>query len=163
MRISTLFDLTGKVAIITGGAGDIGVVYADALVEAGASVVIADIDPERAQQVADELKGNAGKAIGVHHQRAPRRPLCRVRRGAGEGCGRRLRRDRHPHQQRGNHDRPPALRAVQHARRPMGPVMNVNFRGPLLCAQAVIESMTQRGGVRIINGMSAAAFMAGGI
>jgi NAD(P)-dependent dehydrogenase (short-subunit alcohol dehydrogenase family) len=30
-----LFDLSGKVAIITGGAGGIGVVYADALAQAG--------------------------------------------------------------------------------------------------------------------------------
>ena len=42
-------------------------------------------------------------------------------------------------------------------------VLDVNLRGPLLCTQAVIESMTERGGGRIINGLSAGAFMAGGI
>jgi hypothetical protein len=35
MAAADLFDLSGKVAVITGGAGGIGVVYAQALVEAG--------------------------------------------------------------------------------------------------------------------------------
>ena len=42
-------------------------------------------------------------------------------------------------------------------------VFNVNLRGPLLCTQAVVDSMTSRGGGRIVNGLSAGAFMAGGI
>ena len=42
-------------------------------------------------------------------------------------------------------------------------VMNVNLRGPLLCAQAVLASMQARGGGRIINGLSAGAFITGGI
>ena len=36
MSAQELFDLTDKVAIITGGAGGIGIVYAEALCEAGA-------------------------------------------------------------------------------------------------------------------------------
>jgi NAD(P)-dependent dehydrogenase (short-subunit alcohol dehydrogenase family) len=42
-------------------------------------------------------------------------------------------------------------------------VMDVNLRGPLLCTQAVLPSMLERGGGRIINGSSAGAFSAGGI
>ena len=42
-------------------------------------------------------------------------------------------------------------------------VMNVNLRGPLLCTQAVLPSMEARGGGRIVNGLSAGAFMPGGI
>ncbi len=42
-------------------------------------------------------------------------------------------------------------------------VMSVNLRGPLFCTQAVVESMESRGGGRIINGLSAGAFMASGI
>ena len=49
MTSGDLFDLSGKVAVITGGAGGIGVVYADALCEAGASVVIADLDADAAK------------------------------------------------------------------------------------------------------------------
>ena len=42
-------------------------------------------------------------------------------------------------------------------------VMDVNLRGPLLCTQAVLPSMLERGGGRIINGLSAGAFSPGGI
>ena len=42
-------------------------------------------------------------------------------------------------------------------------VMDVNFRGPLLCTQAVVPSMEARGGGRIVNGLSAGGFMPGGI
>ena len=41
--------------------------------------------------------------------------------------------------------------------------MNVNLRGPLLCTQAVSPAMEGRGGGRIVNGLSAGAFMPGGI
>ena len=42
-------------------------------------------------------------------------------------------------------------------------VMNVNLRGPLLCTQAVVPAMDSAGGGRIVNGLSAGAFMPGGI
>ena len=42
-------------------------------------------------------------------------------------------------------------------------VIDVNLRGPLLCTQAVLPSMLERGGGRIINGLSAGAFSPGGI
>ena len=42
-------------------------------------------------------------------------------------------------------------------------VMDINLRGPLLCTQAVIPAMEARGGGRIVNGLSAGAFMPGGI
>ena len=42
-------------------------------------------------------------------------------------------------------------------------VIDVNLRGPLLCTQAVLPSMVERGGGRIINGLSTGAFGPGGI
>lgn len=53
--ISQLFDLSGRVALITGGSGHLGRSLSRALAEAGASVVVASRDRERAQSVADEL------------------------------------------------------------------------------------------------------------
>ena len=57
MNASELFDLSGKVAVITGGAGSIGTAYGRALGEAGASVVLADVDEGAATKAADALEG----------------------------------------------------------------------------------------------------------
>ena len=65
MPAAELFDLTGKVAVITGGGGDIGVVYARALCEAGAAVVVADLDHDGAQQAASALAAKGHGAIGI--------------------------------------------------------------------------------------------------
>jgi NAD(P)-dependent dehydrogenase (short-subunit alcohol dehydrogenase family) len=48
-------DLTGKTAIVTGGAGGIGLETTKALVEAGAAVTIAARRPDDAQRVAAEI------------------------------------------------------------------------------------------------------------
>jgi len=58
--IQELFDLTGKVAIVTGGGLGIGQAAAFRLAEAGAKVVIADIDMEAAAQTADRIKTRGG-------------------------------------------------------------------------------------------------------
>jgi NAD(P)-dependent dehydrogenase (short-subunit alcohol dehydrogenase family) len=44
MRIKELFDLTGRVAVITGGAGFLGKQHASALAELGAKVVLWDLE-----------------------------------------------------------------------------------------------------------------------
>jgi NAD(P)-dependent dehydrogenase (short-subunit alcohol dehydrogenase family) len=49
------FDLTGRVAVITGGGGLLGAQHATALAEIGASVVVADIREETARAVAEQL------------------------------------------------------------------------------------------------------------
>ena len=71
MAAADLFDLTDKVAVITGGAGGIGVVYAEALAEAGASVVVADVDHRRR----DEGRRGARRQGPRSHRRRRRRPI----------------------------------------------------------------------------------------
>lgn len=62
--VSELFDLSGRVALVTGGAGYLGRALSAALAEAGASVVVSSRDQERAQAAAEQLPqiGNA-----IHH------------------------------------------------------------------------------------------------
>lgn len=52
-------DLSGRTALITGGAAGIGEACARALAGSGASVIIADRDSEGADRIADELGGTA--------------------------------------------------------------------------------------------------------
>jgi len=59
------FDLAGKLAVVTGGASGIGVGISELLAEAGATVVIADIDAARAAAQADALKGAGHQAVSV--------------------------------------------------------------------------------------------------
>lgn len=62
----TMFDLTGRVAIITGGAGTLGRQYALTLASAGASIVVADIDEVKTNAVAAELPRTDGaRHIGL--------------------------------------------------------------------------------------------------
>lgn len=60
------FDLSGKVAIVTGGSRGIGLASATALAEAGAKVVIASRKPEPLEQAAAQIREQTGgEAIAV--------------------------------------------------------------------------------------------------
>lgn len=65
MSIDSLFDLNGKVAIVTGGGDGIGKGCCEILAAAGASVVVSDISIDKAQSVADSIIADGGKAIAV--------------------------------------------------------------------------------------------------
>jgi NAD(P)-dependent dehydrogenase (short-subunit alcohol dehydrogenase family) len=57
--------LEGKVGLITGGAGAIGRATAQRFAAEGATVVVADRDRARAEEVAAELRAGGGQALGV--------------------------------------------------------------------------------------------------
>ena len=63
--MTTAFDLTGKVAIVTGGNGGIGFGIASGLAAAGADIVVAARDEEKTARAVEELKGHGTRAIGV--------------------------------------------------------------------------------------------------
>lgn len=65
MSIQSLFDLTGKVAIVTGGGNGIGKGCCEILAQAGASVVVGDLKIEDAEAVAHEIRNQGGEAIAV--------------------------------------------------------------------------------------------------
>jgi len=58
-------ELAGKVALVTGAASGIGKAIALAFHQAGARVVIADLDRDAAEEVAGEIDGGRGDAMGV--------------------------------------------------------------------------------------------------
>jgi 3-oxoacyl-[acyl-carrier protein] reductase len=59
------FDLTGRVAVLTGAASGIGKATALVLSGAGATVVLGDIDGPGLEVTVKEIDGRGGKAVGV--------------------------------------------------------------------------------------------------
>lgn len=65
MDTSKFFDLTGKTAIITGGANGIGKASCAMLSAFGAYVVVSDYNLEAAEKTAKEINDNGGNAIAI--------------------------------------------------------------------------------------------------
>jgi NAD(P)-dependent dehydrogenase (short-subunit alcohol dehydrogenase family) len=155
---SELFDLTGKVAVITGGAGGIGTVYGRALATAGAAVALADLNGEAADTEAAKLASDGYSAMGVQLD-------------ITDPESARAMAD-HVTQRFGGIDilvnnaalmsELPRTRLVDLPTDWFERVLRVNVMGAVVCSKAVLESMISRGGGRIINGSSAGAFMPGG-
>lgn len=60
------FDLSGRVAIITGGAGLLGVRHAEAIAELGGIPWLVDVDAARAEAAAAKIRADfGGEAVGV--------------------------------------------------------------------------------------------------
>ncbi len=153
------FRLDGLVAVVTGGAGGIGQVYARALGEAGASVVVADLDEAGAATTAAALTGDGISAIGVGVDITSVEATKAMAQQAIERFG--------------------GIdilvnNAAMMSEIPYHPlaeipidlwhkVMQVNVAGALLCTQAVVPSMISRGGGKIVNQASGGAFTASGV
>lgn len=59
------FSLKGQAAVVTGGAGLLGSEFCRTLSQAGAAVVVADLNEAAARHVADEINREGGKAIAT--------------------------------------------------------------------------------------------------
>ncbi|MFH0810184.1 MAG: SDR family oxidoreductase [Pseudomonadota bacterium] len=146
--------LKGKVAIVTGAAGGIGQAYARALAQAGAAVVVADLNEKGAHEVAAKLSGAGLRAIAVGVDITRPESAANMAARAKEAFG-------------GvdilvnNAALMAEVPMTKMATYPMDwwdRVMKVNVAGALICSQAVIPSMRERGGGKIINQSSGGAF-----
>ena len=64
-KIFDKFRMTGQTAIVTGGVGLLGKEFCKTLAQAGADVIVADLNAEAAASVAEAILAEGGKAQGV--------------------------------------------------------------------------------------------------
>jgi NAD(P)-dependent dehydrogenase (short-subunit alcohol dehydrogenase family) len=144
--------LSGRVAIVTGGARHIGAAYARKLSEEGAAIVIADIlDGE---PVATEIRAAGGKALALKIDVSDEADTGRMALETVKAFGRIdilvnnaaifINIQRHPFYE---------ITAEEWDR-----VSAVNTKGPFLCAKAVFPQMKEQKSGKIINISSSTAY-----
>src|SRR5207248_2857223 len=139
--IMTPFDLTGRVAVITGGNGGIGLGMAQGFAAAGADVVVAARNAEKAEAALPAL-GAKGVFIAFN---VAEEGSCRAM--IEQAVGRFGRLDILVNNAGTSIRKPPEdyTAAEWHA------VLDTNLTGALFCSQAAYPAMKQAGGGKIIN------------
>lgn len=140
-------DLTDRVVIVTGGAKGIGKIYTQRLIEAGARVVIADIDKAANDELAQAVVKAGGDAISAPTDVASPDSTAAMAKAAIDKWGR-----------IDGLVNNASLMSVLARRSWMDipveewdRVMAVNLRGIFLCCRAVYPQMKAQGGGKIVN------------
>jgi len=151
----SLPGLENKVAIVTGAGGGIGEAYARALADAGAKVVVAELDKSRGEAVADSILSGGGQAAFVEVDVAsPESTLAMAARVEDLYGGIDFLVNNAAIF--GDMKLDSMLRVDWDYYRKF---MGVNMDGALLCTRACFRSMRARGGGAIVNQSSTAAWM----
>jgi NAD(P)-dependent dehydrogenase (short-subunit alcohol dehydrogenase family) len=135
------FDLTGKVAVVTGGNRGLGEAWVKSLVDVGASVVIAARDDDRSRETADRL----GDRVDTVHLDV--RDTSDVRRALDTIVERHARVDILVNNAGTCIHRP----AVDVTEDEWDRVVDVNLNGLWRCSQAFGRHMIERGGGVMVN------------
>ncbi|HEV8651316.1 MAG TPA: SDR family oxidoreductase [Actinomycetes bacterium] len=152
MRTLDLFDLRGKVAIVTGGAAGIGRQMAEGLAELGADLVLGARKAERCAEVAAELAASAGVAVvGVGCDVADPE---QVEAMVATAVDRFDRVDVLVNNAGTTWAAPAEATRLEDWRK----VLDVNLTGAFLCCQAAGRVMIGQGGGKIVNIASVAGF-----
>jgi 2-deoxy-D-gluconate 3-dehydrogenase len=140
-----LVNLTGKTAVVTGGAAGIGYGIAYRLAEAGANVIVADLDGEAAESSAKQLREHGFTAAAVATDAADEGSVTHMIDTAVEVYG-------------GvdilvnNAGIYPNVMVMNMTARDFDRVLGVNLRGVFLCTRIAAKQMIEQGrGGRIIN------------
>ncbi len=142
-------DLSGQTAIVTGAGADVGRATALALAEAGAAVVVNDLNPDRADKIAAEITAGGGKAIPWQADVSNRFQVGSLVEGARDAFGR-----IHILVNAAGALKLGAMRTLDEWdwRR----LLDVNLTGAFFCCQLVGRVMADEGGGVIVNIASSA-------
>jgi NAD(P)-dependent dehydrogenase (short-subunit alcohol dehydrogenase family) len=143
--MTQLLDLTGKVAVVTGGGSGIGEACAKLMARRGAKVVVADIDAEPAEAVAKTIASDGGEAVAVRVDVADAASVEAMIASAVERFG--------------GLDIGVNNAGIGGPMAPTGEypldgwraVMSVNLDGVFYCTREEIRAMRERGGGSIVN------------
>jgi NAD(P)-dependent dehydrogenase (short-subunit alcohol dehydrogenase family) len=151
-KLKSLFDMTGRVVIVTGGTRGIGRALAEGYVCAGAKVVVASRKAEACKETEEHLRALGGEAIGVPTHLAELDDLAElVRRTADEFGGLDV----------------VVNNAATALAQPIGEYtpeawqksLDVNLRGPVFLVQEAIPHLKRSEHAAVLNVLSGAAFM----
>ena len=141
---SSLFDLTGRVAIVTGGNGGIGLGMATGLAEAGAAIVIAARDQKKSAEAAEKLQKLGARVATVEVDVKDQESVKRMVQATLDNF---QRVDILVANAGINIRKPPQEMSAEEWQA----VLDVNLNGPFFCAQAVYPAMKAQGGGKIIT------------
>jgi 2-deoxy-D-gluconate 3-dehydrogenase len=139
-----LFDLKGKVAVITGGNGGIGLGMAQGLASCGASIVIAGRDAEKAAAALTSLHGMGAEASFIVADVTKKTDCLALIAGAVE---------KHGHVDILVNNAGTSVRKMPQdlSEDEWHHVLDTNLTSAFLCSQAAYPVMVQAGGGKMIN------------
>ena len=90
-KVHELFDLTGRVAVVTGATRGLGRAIVDVLAAAGADIVVSSRKPEACEEVAAEIRATGRRAVAApchvaHWDECDSLVETPTRRSAGSTC-----------------------------------------------------------------------------
>ncbi|MFH1616278.1 MAG: SDR family oxidoreductase [Planctomycetota bacterium] len=152
--INKLFELTNRVAIITGGAGMLGRIHAAVIAEAGGWPVIADVNGEQATAVAGGISEKYGvKSLGVKTDITERSDVERLAQRVLEEMGRIdiliNNAANNPVVKKDGDNL--AVRFEDFTLEQWNEDISVGLTGAFLCSQVIGKEMAKRGGGVILN------------
>jgi 2-deoxy-D-gluconate 3-dehydrogenase len=139
-----MFDLKGKVAIVTGGNGGIGLGMARGLAKAGASVVVAARNKEKSNVAARELQGLGASAMAISVDVADEKSVNALVGETADKCGRI---DILVNNAGINIRKPAHDLSLEDWRK----VLDTNLTSAFLCSRGAYPHLKRAGGGKIIN------------
>jgi len=140
-----MFDLTGKVAIVTGGYHGIGRGIAEGLAEAGANIVLCARNSQRCAEACEEIGKMGVKTLGLRCDITQAGEIAEMVRKTVEGMGRI---DILVNNAGVGGSEKPILKMSE---QDWDYAVAVDLKGAFLCARAVVPEMIKGGGGKIIN------------